>query len=62
MKELFTINLQIFANTNTNVTTDGGLSAENKTFYDMALIDEATPNLVHGQFGQKRNIPKGSSH
>lgn len=59
MKELFTINLQIFANTNTNVTTDSGLSAENKTFYDMTLIDEATPNLIHGQFGQKRNIPKG---
>ena len=29
-----------------------------KTFYDMTLIDEATANLVHDQFGQKRPIPK----
>lgn len=32
-------NLQIFAdNPTVNVTTDGGLSAENKTFYDRALL------------------------
>ena len=53
--------LQLFAgNPNTNVTTDGGLSAEMKTYYDMTLIDEAGPQLVHDQFGQKRPIPKGS--
>ena len=51
-------NLQLFAELNTNVTTDPGLSAENKTFYDMALIEEAAPNLIHDQFGQKRHIPK----
>ena len=52
-------NLQLFAGQlNTNVTTDPGLSAENKTFYDMALIQEASPQLVHDQFGQKRPIPK----
>ena len=51
------INLQLFAELNTNVTTDAGLSVENKTFYDMTLIDEASPNLVHDQFGQKRPIP-----
>ena len=34
------------------------LSAEMKTFYDMTLIDEASANLVHDQFGQKRPIPK----
>ena len=45
-------------NFNVNVTTDAGLSAENKTFYDKALIQEATPNLIHDQFGQKRPIPK----
>jgi N4-gp56 family major capsid protein len=28
-----------------------------KTFYDMTLIDEASANLVHDQFGQKRPIP-----
>lgn len=51
--------LQLFAdNLNTNVTTDSGLSVENKTFYDRALLESAKPNLVHGQFGQKRPIPK----
>ena len=58
MKDIFAINLQLFAELNTNVTGDANLSAENKTFYDMNLIDEATPNLIHDQFGQKRPIPK----
>lgn len=49
------LDLQLFAET--NVTTESGLSAENKTFYDMTLIDEAGPNLVHDQFAQKRPIP-----
>jgi N4-gp56 family major capsid protein len=67
---MFMLNLQMFAN-HVNVTTDtrtgqyipaseGGantLSAEMKTFYDMTLIDEAGPQLVHDQFGQKRPIP-----
>ena len=52
------MNLQMLAEGNTNVTTAPGLSAENKTFYDMALIQEASPNLIHDQFGQKRPIPK----
>lgn len=52
------LNLQLFAELNTNVTSDAGLSVENKTHYDMTLIDEATPYLVHDQFGQKRPIPK----
>ena len=51
------MNLQLFAE-NVNVTTDAALSAENRTFYDRALIEEATPNLIHNQFGQKRPIPK----
>ena len=56
---LMSINLQLFAGElNTNVTTDSGLSVENKTFYDMTLIDEAQANLVHDQFAQKRPIPK----
>ena len=56
---LMSMNLQLFANTpNTNVTTDSGLSVENKTYYDMTLIDEAQANLVHDQFAQKRPIPK----
>lgn len=61
LDNIIKINLQLFAgNLNTNVTTDSGLSAENKTFYDKALIQEASPNLIHDQFGQKRPIPKGS--
>jgi N4-gp56 family major capsid protein len=53
----YLLNLQLFAEMNTNVTTDTGLSVEMKTFYDMNLIDEAQPNLIHDQFGQKRPIP-----
>jgi N4-gp56 family major capsid protein len=60
MKDIFKINLQLFAELNTNVTTDSGLSVENKTYYDMTLIDEAQANLVHDQFGQKKPIPQGS--
>ena len=58
MKDFYLINLQLFAEMNTNVTTDSGLSVENKTFYDMKLIEVAQANLVHDQFGQKRPIPK----
>ena len=42
----------------TNVTTDGGMSVEMKTYYDKLLLKNAWPKLVHNQFGQKRNIPK----
>lgn len=60
--KLYNLNLQLFTNyqevSNPNVTTDSGLSPEMKTYYDMTLIDEAGPLLVHDQFGQKRNIPK----
>lgn len=59
MKKFITImHLQLFAELNTNVTSDAALSVENKTHYDMTLIDEATPYLVHDQFGQTRDIPK----
>ena len=49
------IDLQMFAEV--QATTSEGLSPEMKTFYDMTLIDEASANLVHDQFGQKRPIP-----
>ena len=58
MMEYITFDLQLFAEMNTNTTLDSGLSVENKTFYDMTLIDEAQAELVHDQFGQKRPIPK----
>ena len=60
---MMAMNLQLFADV-TNATTSAGsgnnLSAEMKTFYDKVLLREAGPNLVHEQFGQKRDIPRGS--
>ncbi len=43
--------------TNMNPNTTEGLSAEMKTYYSDYLIDNAVPNLVHDQFGQKHPIP-----
>ena len=51
------MNLRLFDG-NTNLTTSAGLTAEMKTFYSDYLIDNATPKLVHDQFGQKHPIPK----
>ena len=53
-------NLQMFANLNTNTTTSAGLSDEMKTYYSDYLIDNAQPELVHDQFGQKHPIPQNS--
>lgn len=58
MTNLYALNLQLFAEMNTNTTLSAGLSAENKTFYDKTLLVEAQPLLVHDQFAQKRPIPK----
>ena len=55
MEKIIIMDLQLFAEVQT--TASEGLSAEMKTFYDMTLIDEASANLVHDQFGQKRPIP-----
>lgn len=43
---------------NPNTTADFSLTAEMKTYYSDYLIDNAKPNLVHDQFGQKHPIPK----
>lgn len=56
MKTLY--NLQLFAESNTNLTTSAGLTDEMKTYYSDYLIDNAMPKLVHDQFGQKHPIPK----
>ena len=56
MFDIMMINLQVFANV-VQTTLLEGLSAENKTFYDMTLLDEAQAALVHDQFAQKRPIP-----
>ena len=45
---------------NTNTTGSAGLSPENKTFWDKALIVLASPELIHDQFAQQRDIPANS--
>ena len=57
-KQLPVIDLHLFDNGNTNVTTDAGMSAEMKTYYHDRLIDFAEPKLVYSQFGQKAPIPR----
>lgn len=52
------INLQLFANANTQTTGTATLSDEMKTYYSDYLIDNAVPKLIHDQFGQKHPIPK----
>lgn len=54
--DIIKINLHLFA---TQTTGTSSLSSEMKTYYNMELLDDAEPNLVHEQFGQKRPIPKG---
>ena len=51
-------NLQMFADLNTQTTGSAGLSVEMKTWYSDYLIDNAQPELVHDQFGQKHPIPQ----
>lgn len=60
IKNLIVSNFSIQAFANTNTTETSGLSDEMKTFYCDTLIDNATPNLVHDQFGDKYPIPKNS--
>ncbi len=57
MLKLLDIRLNLFA-ANTNVTGDTGMTVEMKTYYSDYLIDNAEPQLIHDQFGQKRPIPK----
>ena len=52
------MNLQLFAEMNTQTTGTASLSDEMKVFYSDYLIDNAEPKLVHDQFGQKHPIPK----
>lgn len=49
------LNLTMF---DMNPNTTETLSSEMKTYYSDFLIDNAKPNLVHDQFGQKLPIPK----
>ena len=59
MKKLLNLNLRMFdGNLNTHTTATETLSVEMKTYYSDYLIDNAQPNLVHDQFGQKHPIPQ----
>ena len=61
MKNIYVINLQLFATQTTKLDASGNdLSPEMKTFYDKNLIRLASPKLVHGQFGVKKPIPAGN--
>ena len=52
------LQLQLFANPNTQTTGTSALSNENKTYYHDTLIDNAEPYLVHDQFAQEIVIPE----
>lgn len=62
MNERFALDLRLF-DANVQVTTQniagGDLSPEMKTYYDKLLLASAEPELVHDQFAQKRDIPRG---
>lgn len=59
MKFHYTLDLQLFATQTTLLSTSGNdLSPEMKTFYEKDLIEQAQPKLVHGQFGEKKPIPR----
>lgn len=61
MTDIFKINLQLFAEPNTQTTNSdngGNLTAEMKTFYSKDLIEMLGANLVFLQFGDKVALPK----
>ncbi|MBO7739445.1 MAG: N4-gp56 family major capsid protein [Oscillospiraceae bacterium] len=55
---LINIDLQLFAELNTQVTTSDGLTDGMKTYYSDYLIDLVEAELVHDQFAQKHPIPQ----
>jgi N4-gp56 family major capsid protein len=62
MKKLY-MNYRLFdsvINASTSNATGNDLSPTIREYYSMHLIDNAIPELVHDQFGQKEPIPKGN--
>lgn len=55
---LFPLTLMFGAVAHNTNTIDGNLSAENKTFYERALLKRLLPNLVFLKYGQKRPVPR----
>ncbi len=62
MEFKYALNLQRFADPfeNINKTTDEGMKADQKEYYDAELLRNTTPNLVYAQFGKKTPLPKGN--
>lgn len=63
MRKKYIFNIQAFAtvlNASTSSTSENNLAPEIKTYYSDYLIQLAEAQLVHDQFGQKRNIPSGN--
>lgn len=60
MSKLMKIDLQLFANANTQTTQSSGLTAEMKTLYAKELIRVAGPLLIHAQFGETFSVSEGS--
>ena len=58
------LNLQLFAEPNTNVTTantpGNDLSPTMKEFYDTELLENARSELYFNQFGDEQPLPKGN--
>ncbi len=47
-------------NVQTTINTQAPTAYFNKTYYDKKLLETAKTQFVHANFGQKRNIPKGT--
>lgn len=64
--EKWKLDLQLFAEPNTNVTTaatDGNdLSPTMKTFYNTQLLENARPRLFFEQFGKDQALPKNGGN
>lgn len=67
MKDLKWFDIQLFANPNTNVTTDGEgvgdthtVQPTMKTFYKTSLLENARNEHFFNQFGQKQPLPKNN--
>ena len=61
--KIYKLNLHAFdnvINATTSAASGNNLATEIKTYYSDYLIDLAEAELVHDQFGQKRNIPSGN--
>lgn len=63
------LNLQLFANPNTNTTEMNGqgqytndLSPTMKTFYDTSLLENSRAALYFNQFGKKQALPKNGGN